>query len=109
MHIILMNTNHYIAYKHNEVLTTQEAASADADRIAFIASGSSSSLPPLMSELDEAGAQLIAIHDRPLKTVPGEYSYLIECSGLSYEDYVRISESTDLSLRFLGCFRSESS
>lgn len=62
-----------------------------------------------MSELDEAGAQLIAIHDRPLKTVLGEYSYLIECSGLSYEDYVRISESTDLSLRFLGCFRSESS
>ena len=50
---------------------------------------------------------LITLHDRPLKTELGEYYYLIECAGCSYESYQELSKTEGFSFRFLGCFDVE--
>lgn len=86
------------------VLSKQQPATAKAARTAFIAQGSAGELPKLMSRINESGAALVAVHDRPLKTELGEYSYVIECSGCSYEQYMELTESTGFKMRFLGCF-----
>ena len=86
------------------VLSKQKPATANAARTAFIAQGSAEKLPKLMSNIHQTGAVLIAVHDRTMKTELGEYSYVIECSGCSYEQYLKLTESTDLKMRFLGCF-----
>ncbi len=57
-----------------------------------------------MKPMADLNMTLIAIHDRPLKTVLGEYVYIIECSDCSYEDFTKLKEKSPLSLRFLGCF-----
>lgn len=86
------------------VLSKQQPATAKAARTAFIAQGSAGELPKLMSLINESGAALVAVHDRPLKTELGEYSYVIECSEFSYEQYLKLTESTGFKMRFLGCF-----
>lgn len=86
------------------VLSKDKPATAKAARTAFTASGSADKLPELMSEIDKQGIKLIAIHDRPKKTVLGEYQYVIECADCTYDKYLKIAESTTLEMRFLGCF-----
>ena len=86
------------------VLSRQEPATAGADRTAFIAEGSADDLPELMAAIDELGVSLVTIHDRPKKTELGEYSYVIECGGCTYGQYLELEKSTELELRFLGCF-----
>ena len=50
-------------------------------------------------------ARLVAIYDRPGKTELGTYNYLIECEGLKYTDYQKITSSVpEFEFRFLGCF-----
>lgn len=81
------------------------AASKDSGRLAFIASGKAADLPGLMSALTKPGARLVAIHDRPGKTELGTYNYLIECEGLKYPEYQKITSSAQgFEFRFLGCF-----
>lgn len=86
------------------VLTTEEPSVIDADRTAFIASGSAEYLPDILAGISGCGAELITIHDRPLKTQLGEYNYIIECAGLSYEDYLELASETSMEMRFLGCY-----
>ena len=86
------------------VLSAQQPPTAAATRIAFIADGNAADLPALMTAINEQGIRLIALHDRPKKTVLGEYQYVIECAGCSYEQYVKLAEDTRLSMRFLGSF-----
>lgn len=86
------------------VLSMQEPATAKAERTAFIAEGSADDLPELMSAIDAQGITLVTIHDRPNKTELGEYQYVIECADCSYEKYIKLTESTELKMRFLGCF-----
>ena len=86
------------------VLSTGEPVTKDSDRTAFIASGSAEDLTALMSNMDSLKIKLVAIHDRPLKTELGNYNYLIECSNCSYQNYLRLSEKSQMTLRFLGCF-----
>lgn len=86
------------------VLSMQEPATAKASRTAFIASGSANDLPKLMSEIQSRGITLVAVHDRPLKTELGEYSYILECANCSYEDYTALTEENSLDMHFLGCF-----
>ena len=69
------------------VLTCAEPQTAQSDRLAFIATGSVADLPALMEELDDREITLVTIHDRPLKTELGEYHYLIECEGCSYDTF----------------------
>ena len=88
------------------MLTCNEPSTAAAGRLAFTASGSASELPSVMTALDDAGAVLITIHDRPLKTQLGEYTYVIECEGLIYEEYCQIASDSTLEFRFLGSFNS---
>lgn len=88
------------------VLTCAEPSTVTAGRLAFTASGSAFGLPSVMAALDEAGAVLVTIHDRPLKTVLGEYTYVIECEGLTYEEYCQIVSGSALEFRFLGSFNS---
>ncbi len=86
------------------VLSKDEPSSGPAERLAFIATGSSKDLPALMSEIEDQDMTLVTIHDRPRKTELGEYRYLIECSGSSYEDYKKLEDTGLFELHFLGCF-----
>jgi prephenate dehydratase len=90
------------------VLSCEEALTNEAGRLAFIAAGSASELPDLLESIDSAGATLITIHDRPLKTELGEYNYVIECEGLTYEEYCQIASDSTLEFRYLGSFNSVS-
>ncbi len=86
------------------VLSRDEASTAASDRIAFIASGPAEELPALLSGIKARKMTLITIHDRPLKTVLGEYNYVIECSGGSYESYKKLTENSRFVFRYLGSF-----
>ena len=86
------------------VLTKDNPSTVDSERIAFVASGSAEYLPGLIAVIDSCKAKLITIHDRPLKTELGHYNYLIECEGLSYSDFLKITRDCKLDIRFLGCF-----
>ena len=86
------------------VLSLDEPDTVLSDRLAFIASGAASGLPSLMSEIKAKGITLIAIHDRPLKTELGEYSYVIECSDGNFEDCKRLTEKSGFGFRWLGSF-----
>lgn len=88
------------------VLTCAEPFVSGGNRLAFTASGSASELPELMSAIGDAGAVLVTVHDRPLKTQLGEYTYVIECEGLTYEEYCQIATDNTLEFRYLGSFNS---
>ena len=45
---------------------------------------------PVEPRLKAQNMTLVTLHDRPLKTVLGEYNYVIECSGGSYESYKKL-------------------
>lgn len=89
------------------VLSMQPPATATAERLAFIAMGDAEALPELMAAMEKQNVTLITLHDRPLKTELGEYYYLIECAGCSYESYQKLSNTKGFSFRFLGCFDVE--
>ena len=84
------------------VLSTEAPATAAADRTAFIASGSAEELPRLMAAMEKQRMTLIALHDRPLKTELGQYAFLIECEGIPYRAYVKLTENSALAFRYLG-------
>lgn len=86
------------------VLSKESPTTDEAQRLAFIASGSAEDLTSLMKSMGNMSMTLVTIHDRPLKTVLGEYNYIIECKDCSYDDYLKLQEKSNLELRFLGCF-----
>ena len=57
-----------------------------------------------MKSMENLNMTLITVHDRPLKTELGEYSYIMECTDCSYEDYLKLEDNSAMELRFLGCF-----
>ena len=90
-------TRFYVLSKDNPSMDKNE-------RMAFVASGKAEGLPGLLAHLENAGAKLVTIHDRPRKTELGEYNYLIECSDLSYEDYEKLTGNHSFEFRYLGEF-----
>ncbi len=86
------------------VLSRREPSIIKSDRLAFIATGSAKDLPALMQKMKELQMKLIAIHDRPRKTILGEYNYLIECSDSDYESYKKLIENKTFNFRYLGSF-----
>ena len=86
------------------VLSTKAPSHEKAERMAFIASGSAEELPSLMTRISEQDLILVTLHDRPLKTRLGEYHYVIECAGGSYQDYEKLTRNSAFTFRFLGCF-----
>lgn len=86
------------------VLTLSAPDTRKADRVAFLVKGSAADLPKLLKGIERRGMKLISIHDRPLRTVLGEYCYLIECEG-TYRDYCKLEKwNGALAFRFLGSF-----
>lgn len=57
-----------------------------------------------MTEMEKQDMVLVALHDRPLKTVLGQYYYLIECTESSYEDYQKLTENVSFDFCYLGSF-----
>lgn len=86
------------------VLSKDAPATANAERLAFIAMGNAGELPDLMSAMNKEKMSLVAIHDRPLKTELGQYYYLIECADSSYESYQKLTEKSNFEFRYLGSF-----
>ena len=86
------------------VLSRQDPATEDNDRLAFIAKGDAEELPKLMSAMEKRNMTLVTIHDRPLKTELGEYYYVIECANCSYSDLKKIMDKSGFEIRYLGSF-----
>ena len=86
------------------VLSSDAPAAGQAERSAFIASGAAAGLPELMAEMSSENITLITIHDRPLKTELGQYSYIIECSGGDSDSFKKMTENTGFTFRWLGSF-----
>lgn len=87
------------------ILSKSEPSKLPSDRLAFIAIGSAENLPSLMRKMERLKMKLVAIHDRPLKTVLGQYYYLIECSNSSYESYKKLTNKSPFKFRYLGSFK----
>ena len=66
--------------------------------------GGDENLPGLMADMEELGMELVTIHDRPMKTELGEYYYLVECEGGSYESFRKLTEKSAFEFRYLGSF-----
>ncbi|MBR5091606.1 MAG: hypothetical protein IK093_19460 [Ruminiclostridium sp.] len=86
------------------VLSPDEPSTAASDRLAFIASGAASELTSLLTGMKELKMTLVALHDRPLKTELGQYSYVIECADSSYESYLKLAGKCSFDFRYLGSF-----
>ena len=86
------------------VLSLDEPATAQAERLAFVAKGDAGELTALMAEMKILNMELITLHDRPLKTELGEYYYLIECAASSYKNYEKLVEKVSFDFRYLGSF-----
>ena len=86
------------------VLSVAAPATAEADRLLFVASGNAQALPELMSGIDSMGITLVSIHDRPEKTGLGQYLYIIELSGCSYKEYLSLADDAAFEFRYLGSF-----
>ena len=54
--------------------------------------------------MEELKMELVTIHDRPMKTELGEYYYLVECEGSSYESYRKLTENSAFEFLYLGSF-----
>ena len=86
------------------VLSLDAPATAQAERMAFVAMGEAAALPALMAEMERQNMTLITIHDRPLKTELGQYYYLIECADSSYASYLKLTQKSEFTFRYLGSF-----
>lgn len=86
------------------VLSMKEPGVGEGERLAFIAAGDAENLPGLMADMEELKMELVTIHDRPMKTELGEYYYLVECEGSSYESYQKLTENSAFEFRYLGSF-----
>ena len=75
------------------------------DRMAFVASGDVGDLAELLTSVEAHGLEVVAVHDRPRKTVLGSYTYLIECAGGGYEAFDAVTqENATFDFRYLGSF-----
>ena len=66
--------------------------------------GSEEDLPELMAAMEQQNVTLVALHDRPLKTELGQYAYLIECAECPYDAYLKLTENSAFTFRYLGGF-----
>ena len=87
------------------VLSTEEPAKDASDHMAFLASGNAGDLAELLASVEARGMTVVTVHDRPQKTELGNYTYLIECSGGTYNDYEAVTkDNAAFTFRYLGGF-----
>lgn len=79
------------------VLSLGEPGRDLSQRTAFIVTGSAEDLRGLIVRLSKSDVSLISVHERPEKTELGKYHYLIECTGIKYDEL-------STGFRFLGNF-----
>ena len=88
------------------LVSTQPCFTDAPERMTFSATGPAEALPDLLTAMDAQGLRLITLHDRPAKTILGEYVYLLECSGGGQDEYAQLAEECDgFTLRYLGSYR----
>lgn len=88
------------------LLSTQPCFTDAPERMTFSATGPAEALPDLLTAMDAQGLRLITLHDRPAKTILGEYVYLLECSGGGQDEYAQLAEECGgFTLRYLGSYR----
>lgn len=76
-------------------------------RTILVAEGKSAALPSLLKDLDRSGYKLVSVHDRPLKTLLGEYTYVLELEGDGRKEAfaeVLGKQSGGMKFRVLGTF-----
>ena len=79
-------------------------------RTILTAQGAAAALPGLLKDLDRAGYTLVSVHDRPAKTLLGEYVYVLEMNGDGRREAlgeVIGKNSAKFKLRVLGAFDSK--
>jgi prephenate dehydratase len=79
-------------------------------RTILTAQGAAAALPGLLKDLDRAGYTLVSVHDRPAKTLLGEYVYVLEINGDGRREAlgeVIGKNSAKFKLRVLGAFDSK--
>ena len=72
-----------------------------------MAEGSAAALPKLLRDIDAAGYKLVSLHDRPAKTLLGEYVFVIELAGDGRREAlaeVLAKHSGSMKSRLLGSF-----
>ena len=88
------------------LVSTQPCFTDAPERMTFSATGPAEALPDLLTAMDAQGLRLITLHDRPAKTILGEYVYLLECSGGGQDAYEQLAkECGTLTLRCLGYYQ----
>ena len=76
-------------------------------RTALVAQGSAAALPKLLRDIDAAGYKLVSLHDRPAKTLLGEYVFVVELAGDGRREAlaeVLAKHSVSMKSRMLGSF-----
>ena len=76
-------------------------------RTALVAQGSATALPKLLRDIDVAGYKLVSLHDRPAKTLLGEYVFVVELAGDGRREAlaeVLAKHSVSMKSRMLGSF-----
>lgn len=89
------------------VVTLKPFQKFGTSRTALVAEGKSSALPALLRDLDRSGYKLVSVHDRPLKTLLGDYIYVIELDGDGRKDaFVEAvaKQTGGMKIRVLGTF-----
>lgn len=87
------------------LVSTQPCFTDAPERMTFSATGPAEALPDLLTAMDAQGLRLITLHDRPAKTILGEYVYLLECSGGGQDAYEQLAkECGGFALRHLGSY-----
>ena len=92
------------------VVTTKPLQKYGKSRTALMADGNAAALPALLHDLDSGGFKLVSVQSRPLKTLLGEYKYIIELAGDGrQENLARIlaRQNGRLTIRVLGEFEAK--
>lgn len=100
-----------LQYTHDNVtrfwvVTLKQNQVQGSQRSALVALGSSQNLPALLSDIHRKGFKIVSVHDRPAKTILGEYLYVIELTGGKTDELLKISKNheNNLKIRILGAF-----
>lgn len=89
------------------IVTLKARQTVSGNKALILVSGSINSVAKLVSELEQAGYKVQALHDRPLKTTMGEYQFVIEVADNNHQtslEGILARKNLQLQHRILGQF-----
>ncbi|HWR43724.1 prephenate dehydratase [Sporomusa sp.] len=91
------------------VITLKQNQVQGNERSALVAQGPAQYLPGLLSDISRKGYKVVSIHDRPAKTLLGEYIYVVELTGGKPGELNEVSKKYEknLKIRILGSFNAK--